>query len=318
MKRRDLIGTLGATALALRAPLTQAVPTEAWMSDPRRIYDQIARHRIDPFEQGVRDAHQLTRALHRNLPQIIEQNLASMDPASMRHWVDEAEPTLWPVLAALYEAAIHDFARPHILADLLALNLDTERLAKLAPYFGRHVLAQALARWRPEQHAAFLELSAHSAQKLNPGTLNTGPTIEYTLHEVYLSFRTAPIGSLGVRAALYETAAFAGRHLAVAWGAGVLIGSGLAPLIQAHAPGLWHTIGSAVHSFVSLFPSASTVNERGKAQQDLLGPMDVGFAAHRGLTSTGGDRRVVWELPILIGGGGAICWDCHPHREGVR
>jgi hypothetical protein len=318
MKRRDLMGAIGATALTIHAPQGFAAPPAQWEHDARRTYQSIARGRSQLLVDGVRDPHQFARALHREFPQIIEQNLASLDPVAMSEWVDNAEPALWPTLAACYETAIANAGRPHVLADLLALNLDIERLARLAPYLAPQTLETALMRWRPEQHAGFLQLTATSPHGVAASTMNSGPTIDYTLREVYLSYRTAPVGSLTVRAALYEATVFAGRHLVVAWGVGTLIGSGLAPLIQHYAPGLWNNIGASVHWFVSQFQSATTVTERGRAQRDLLQPMDVGEGGYRILTTTGGDYLVAKELPILITGGGLPCFVCHPHRGESR
>lgn len=318
MQRRELIGVIGATALAIHAPRGLAVPSLQSKSDARRIYQNIAQGRIESLVEGSRDLNQVDRALHRNFPQIIEQNLAALDPIAMSRWVDNAESELWPTLAACYEAAIADAGKPHVMADLLALNLDIERLARLAPYFAPQVLETAVARWRPEQHASLLALHPTPYSGMGAQTTNSGPTIDYTLREIYLSYRTAPVGSLSVRAALYETTAFAGRRLAGAWGAGTLIGMGLAPLIQHYAPGLWNSIGATVHWFVSQFQSATTVSERGRAQRDLLQPMDVGEGGYLGLTTRGGDYLVVKELPILISGGGSICWDCNLYRGEVR
>ncbi len=75
------------------------------------------------------------------------------------------------------------------------------------------------------------------------------PTVGMTLYEIYLDFRTAPIGSLSVSGALYETASFAGSKLFGPYGAfttGYALGTALSDLIQNYAPDLWVDIGEYV------------------------------------------------------------------------
>jgi hypothetical protein len=318
MQRRELIGALGATALAIHAPVVLAGPSDPLAGDPRRLYQRIARGRIGRLADGARDPQRVAEVVHRELPQLVEQNLAAMDPVAMALWVDEAEDALWPTLAGCYQAAIADAGRPHLLADLLALNLDVERLARLAPHFGSDALASALSKWRPEQMAGFLALRPPVAALPERGLPQSDPFLDYTIREIYLSLRTAPIGALSVRAALYETVSIVGKRFGVAYSVGFTLGSALAPVIEQHAPGLWHGIGATVNWAVTRLQPSSTAMQRGQVQHTLLQPFNVGPGAYFGLTTTGGDYFSVEELPVFITGGGTICWDCSPHRGAGR
>jgi hypothetical protein len=84
-----------------------------------------------------------------------------------------------------------------------------------------------------------------------------------TLEEIYLEYRTAPIGSLSRAGALAETAQFAGVHLAGAAWAGQLIGTGISWLIQTYAPSLDDAIGGTIGGMIDNFWSASNEMQEG-------------------------------------------------------
>jgi hypothetical protein len=59
-----------------------------------------------------------------------------------------------------------------------------------------------------------------------------------TLYEIYLDYRTAPVGSVGPPAAIAETAPYAGGWLAASWGAGYAFGTEIHNLIEEFDPAL--------------------------------------------------------------------------------
>ena len=61
-----------------------------------------------------------------------------------------------------------------------------------------------------------------------------------------LDFRTAPVGSMSARAALFETSVYTMTNLALAWGVGWTIGTGIHWAIQTYTPTLDNKIGAAV------------------------------------------------------------------------
>ena len=104
-----------------------------------------------------------------------------------------------------------------------------------------------------------------AANKGAPIPVGPAPTLDMTLYEIYLEFRTAAIGSLSVEAALYETAAFAGANLGTAFGVGLTIGTGIDWLIQTLDPPLWNMIGDTegtiVGDCVSLWEDTTASNQ---------------------------------------------------------
>jgi hypothetical protein len=72
------------------------------------------------------------------------------------------------------------------------------------------------------------------------------PTLDMTLEEIYLEFRTAPVGALSVEASIYSTASYAMINLTAAWSAGYIIGSGIHWLIETYAPSLDNLIGATL------------------------------------------------------------------------
>jgi hypothetical protein len=100
------------------------------------------------------------------------------------------------------------------------------------------------------------------------------PTVDMTIEEIFLEFRTAPIGSLSVQGALSETAMFAGKNIALAWWAGDEIGTQLNNAINAYDPSLGDTIGGTVNGMVNAIQGAANDVQQGdylKGVDDLFG-----------------------------------------------
>lgn len=140
-----------------------------------------------------------------------------------------------------------------------------------------------------------------------PSVIKTnGPNVNMTLNEIYLNFRTAPVGSLGPAAAAYETTVYASRHLGVAYGAGYTIGTGISLLLQNFAPSVHMAIGGivygAVESLVNVFTSGN-IGDTGKVQEEVSWNFALGNISPI-LASTGGDYAVVAEWNANAGGGG--------------
>jgi hypothetical protein len=100
------------------------------------------------------------------------------------------------------------------------------------------------------------------------------PTVDMTLEEIYLEYRTAPVGSLSPAGALSETAQFAGVRLSGAFGTGYSIGTGISWLIRNFAPNLNDAIGDTIAAMIENFWNASSEVEEGHyeaAFDDLFG-----------------------------------------------
>ena len=100
----------------------------------------------------------------------------------------------------------------------------------------------------------------------------TSTSIFDTLENIYLDFRTAPVGSLSAPAALLSTAAYAVTALSAAGYTGYEIGSALAPLIEKYDPSLYSAIGDDVGAVVNLaysFSASGSAYGQGEAEWHL-------------------------------------------------
>lgn len=143
-------------------------------------------------------------------------------------------------------------------------------------------------------------------QKVGAGLL------DYTVYEIYLSYRTAPMGSLSVQAAIYETAVFAGQRLISAYGAGYAVGTALSLLIQTYAPSLHVAIGYGIYTAVDWLSSAwstSNMQQIGHAQQNSF-PMFGVPSYHSSYFPSFGDYGITYEWSHMQGGGGGCGYNC--------
>ncbi|TAA44924.1 hypothetical protein EA655_08485 [Pseudoxanthomonas winnipegensis] len=103
-----------------------------------------------------------------------------------------------------------------------------------------------------------------------------------TLEDIYLDFRTAPVGNLSATSALSETAIFAASRLAPAAAAGTAIGTGISYLIQTYDPSLDDAIGGTIAASLDNFQAAGSDIEKGhyeSAYDDMFGfPLTNSFA----------------------------------------
>jgi hypothetical protein len=146
----------------------------------------------------------------------------------------------------------------------------------------------------------FIEFANHPPySKLSPVFL------DYTIYEIYLSFRTAPVGSLSVRAAFFETAVLAGSRLVPAFSTGYAVGTALSSLMQTYAPDLHDIIGHGIYSVVDWLSSAwstGNVHNIAYSQQNsnvpfLIGPFNYHYPSNS-------DYNITSEWNFVSGGGG--------------
>lgn len=132
----------------------------------------------------------------------------------------------------------------------------------------------------------------------------TSHNIHYTLYEIYLSYRTAPVGALGVNAALFETALFASARLVPAFYTGYHIGTGLSMLIQTYAPALHDRIGATIYNVVNWVSDAWSTNnlyQIGYQQQNSSGVFQPGSTGYFFPASS--DFNITYEWDFMQGGG---------------
>lgn len=140
-------------------------------------------------------------------PQLIEQNFARRTGAGISRLLASLSPLELHDLAAAYNGATDSQGR---LLDLLALRLTGHELGQLTPAFGHGPVYEAV--WRSARHKsdefaqyARVDVSSAGPVALRGGvgaTPNAAPNVGMTITQVYTAYRTAPIGGLGVQAAL--------------------------------------------------------------------------------------------------------------------
>lgn len=215
-------------------------------------------------------------------------------------------------------------ARGSRLHELLALRIDGARLGRASRVFGFAPMYEAVNRLAPEKAAPFMENSSPSFRAPTPGDsplgaasikpvrfmqVQSGPmlNIEMTLMEIYLEYRTAPIGSLGPVAAAYQASVYSLLHLSAAYYAGYQIGSGISWLLQTYAPSVHDALGAGLFNFfspiVNLFQTGSSA-AIGNSQMTLsYSPFGLAIIAPV-FAATGGDYGVVYQWSENAGGGG--------------
>jgi hypothetical protein len=135
-----------------------------------------------------------------------------------------------------------------------------------------------------------------------------GQWLNHTPYEIYLSFRTAPIGALSVRGALWETTAILSRAFVPSFGTGYAVGTYIVlPLVQQYAPSIYNQIGASVGWIVDrLGPASGSGATYGIAQRDTAATFLIPSIQAIGLSGSGGDFGVSLEWSSL-GNGGAGC-----------
>ena len=328
ISRRNMFIGLTAGAVASAASgrgIAQDASRAAGGALPYRSARHILAQALPRIDHGARAASDVAAAVHDNFPQIVEQNFARLGRAPFERMFVELSDLEFQGLAGLYMRACMQQARAPRLLDLFAERLDAGKLARLAPHFGSEPLWAALRRTSPAKLLQFdqalaTQPTAESAPKpvatapstAAPPVALTGPTVDYTLYEIYLAYRTAPIGALSVRAALYQASMYAGTHLGLAWWAGQTVGDVLAPLIETHAPGLWVSIGGALHAVVEGLSRATESVTR--AIWQIEGAQTFGLTSFESMmmSTTGGDYGVVYDWWRYSGGSGS--GQCAPNQ----
>ena len=342
-------------ALAAAPKRKYVIPLFNSTNAPDRISREVLAGRIDKLHHGALAGMDPAPAIHRNFPQIIEQNFAGRDAARIVRMLDNLGDSELSDLAQLYVNATADKGHSPRLLDILALRLDPVRLGRVSKHFGFAPTYEAVTRTAPAKSQDFMQHTdpnllapipgaAHFGpngrlRKTNSGNLNfdttratrgamlkttMGPrdnwmrkvgltaSLELTIYEIYLDFRTAPIGSLGVRAAIFETTLLVSGATGLAWQAGTWAGTNLVgPFIQWVSPTTWDAIGGTINQIVENLERAASGVDRGNAEAEASTYFQLGPIAEL-LEATGGDYAVCqpWSDWSDGGGGGGGGRDC--------
>ncbi len=288
-------------------------------------------------------------AIHAAFPQIIEQNFAQLDALHMEALVNTLSDQELSDLAQLYANATSDISAPKRLLNVMSHRLSAQHLGRISRHFGFADVYEAINTQAPAKRNDFIAAShpnyrgpAVGERRFGPdgsfapqlsGKLKTtayrpyvdrpqrmqpvgfGQFLNYTPYEIYLDFRTAPIGALGVTGALWETSVVLSSTLLTAYGTGYAIGQYVvAPLIETYAPSLYNSIGSVVNSVVNTLSSSWGISTtaQGQAQRATAPVFQSTGLQIDSFSCLGGDYGAASSWEALSGGGGGCRNYCYP------
>jgi hypothetical protein len=199
------------------------------------------------------------------------------------------------------------------LLSVIAHMLDQRRLMRLARYFEPAELLAAVQVMAPHKaDPSFVMAMQSIAPRFGAGTDNDvafvdgiGRFLHMTPKEIYLDFRTAPVGALGVTGALWEAAAVLSKGVVGAGFTGYEIGTVLvSPLIQSYAPSLHVKIGDMIGPIVDfLFQSwGGSQSVQANAQRSSAGFFEMSSSQTSSCISFGGDFGIASSWCLQSGG----------------
>ena len=324
---------LGMAPLAWTALASAAGPRIVGATDA--VSQAVLRRRLPKIDSGPGDFAYRVRS---SFPQIIEQNFALRGPRATAELLDGMTEQELSDLANLYTNASASNGGNGQLLPMLARRLNDDRLVRVCDHFGfgptyaalnavapqrtsrfamradRNSIEPRIERFRPKVSISQLP----EGTQPRPGiqrvgyvrTQGSSKYLHYTPYEIYLDFRTAPVGSLSVTGALWEASTVMSQRLIPAYLTGYAIGTTVVePLIRNYAPALYDKIGATVAASVDWLSRSwsGSIVDQGQAQRQtatLFGssPLQIQYF------SMGGDFGVSasWSTAFSSGGG------CHP------
>jgi hypothetical protein len=330
--RRQLLATLALVPAALYAQgsrFGQIAPPFTAANSPYPTAKRILQGDWVRPQGWRRPSAELPSLIHAQFATVIEQNLARLDDGRFSTYLGTASEHELASLFAAYHASLSASGQAGRLYPLLAERAEPRELSRLWRHAASAELEAAVAQVDAGKAAHLRSLVCCDGPSMaGPDAVASTPVLaappqagaastmaillEYTVEEIYLHYRTAPFGSVSVRAALYMTTAHVGGHLLTAFGAGYAVGqNAVAPVIQRYMPSLWNSIGAGVAGMVQLIGGADGLQAQAFAQRD------TGFGFHltpfefSTLQATGGDFGIVSAWSVVYGGsgsgGGSLC-----------
>jgi hypothetical protein len=266
--------------------------------------------------------------IRKNFSWIIDYNFARLGAARCSTLVDSLSEYEIQDLAALYWTSVASNGRAPMALDVLANRLSGAQLAKVSNAFGFEPVYAAVVRAAPHKSNDFLAvadtrsvapylsgdmplpskaaMAAKGAQGVSaPDVGSNNIFLDYTIEQIYLSFRTAPVGSLSVPAALFSTGVFVVQQIGLAFSFGFALGT-LATLgLQNYAPGAWmfivDNVGGWLYDFTDAWNNSGvpgnplSPEEIGGYQMDGADAFGVEGWAQYEFSENGGDYDVCQE-----------------------
>lgn len=274
---------------------------------------------------GAARGADFSAAVHGNFARVIEQNFACASPARLARWLDTVETRSLATLAQAYINATEMKGRNNTALEILAHRLDPQRLARTAEYFGHARVHAAVLKAAPSKLEAFnvradvnrsgpvpgdMNLHRHEA----PAARTQGQSylifLDYTLEEIFLAFRTAPVGATSVAASMFQTGLVVGAGVSAAWLTGQAIGSFMVQGMRAYTPNAWNAIVDAVGWWMDeltrppLLPPESyrsPEEQMGDHQRDgFLDVFNIDEGAYNNFAIDAGDYESTWEWANVL------------------
>jgi hypothetical protein len=152
-----------AFAVVVATPFSFAANAPRYTSPemaPDAISREILSHPIRSFEEGAVDSSDVSAAIDRNYPKIIEQNVASMPPKTAAAWLDQLSDLELEHIAQLYVSSNAKAGRSGKLLFVWAYRLDGAHLAQVARFFGYDNVYSAILTVAPLKAQSFAASTA--------------------------------------------------------------------------------------------------------------------------------------------------------------
>lgn len=204
--------------------------------------------------------------IHERFTSIIENNFRTGKAETIIHNLSAKELN---DLAVRYKAESTLGTEP--LLAIFAKRLSDRSLVKVATAFGVANVQSAVNAYSSSEVKAAFASDIATVPVTSGVTPMAGPapTVDMTIQEIYLEFRTAPIGSLSVEGALSETAMFAGKDIAISWWIGTQIGNQINNAINEYDPSLGDAIGGTVSGMVNAIQNAANDVQQGELLKSI-------------------------------------------------
>ncbi|MDP2007615.1 MAG: hypothetical protein Q8K45_18240 [Rubrivivax sp.] len=299
--------TLGLSLLALAAPRAHAVIMQGggcggWDWDPswwprgsavEHAAQQVRAGHLWRLDPPMRNATRDQWAAHMAaiFPQLVEQGFARLPVKVLNRRLLQSSDLELGSLAQLYASDLDGLSRIGRALPVAAVRCSDEALARLAGAFGSAAVYEAIALHAPQKLPAFERATGGGIIAPPMNQQSFSPNVDMTLKRIYEGFRLAPTGATSIPASLYQTATYAGRHLALSYAYGYAFGTAVAGLIEWASPTLWHDIGGTINEIVNDLSGLTGV-PLGQAQEAIS--YDFGLLSlHDRLEQTGGDYAAV-------------------------
>lgn len=229
---------------------------------------------------GARHYWEFPDAINNSFQGTIESNIEGMPAAQLQQLLASMNAAELNDLAYEYSNATRNSSKRAHLLDILASKCDAATLARIGNHFGfEDTYAAAVKVSTTLATSLSLLLSPLATRSQGPsrpagrGLIATGntpaPNIDMTIRQIYLDYRTAPVGSLSVRAALYETASFVGTRLGLTFGYGYAVGTAINHVWSTYAPESYDAFSNVLGQTVDSFMNTASAILNGKAFADL-------------------------------------------------